>query len=428
MSSKEESSRLLTSSVHEDGHRSVSNGFCGRVVDSLLAFRRKRIITVEVAVFLYCFSMYMTNLVSQQFMYQYFEVHYLRKLGYGNFSISGMCINPKLQFESCGDDQTTVQHCVQRDTSYLIRNLTIATTIIMSVTTLFIGPLTDKVGRKFALVLAALGNIVSFVLSLLVIYLQLPIRPMVIVAGVINGATGGLASTLVGAYTYISDISTNRYRTLRLGLIVAMMFISGGIGQYVCGVWLYHNNCTYEHLFWFAVSVNALEVLFVLFGFPESRTSTTQDASQTVIKKPCNCSFCNPKDCLEVLKVSLIKFFKGFRIFLRFQLVTVELWLALLASMLYVMNSVGIETITTAFLKGYPLFWNSENLGTYNAMIFGLSGGFVVILLPILSVLLKLPDPLIALLSTVPAVMAYFMVAYLGPTLTTWKMYLRKFV
>jgi hypothetical protein len=88
------------------------------------------------------------------------------------------------------------------------------------------------------------------------------------------------------------------------------------------------------------------------------------------------------------------------------------------------MNSTAIMTLTVTFLKGYPLLLGPEAIGIFSAASFGLAGIVVICVLPILSNVLKLPDPLIAFVSTVPAIMAYFMISYLGPSLTAWKMFL----
>nr|QOI16595.1 proton-coupled folate transporter-like [Halisarca dujardinii]QSX72299.1 solute carrier family 46 member 1 [Halisarca dujardinii] len=423
MAKKEESQKLLASSIEVNGDStSSSKTIFSRAIGKVLAFRETKIISVEVAVFLYCFAMYLSQPVSQQFMYQYFEVQYLRQTGLTNLSISGMCLSPELLLHPCPGQDTTIENCARTDTSFLIRDYTVITTVIMSISILFIGPLTDKLGRKFALYIATAGAAVSSSFILFVVFFNAPIRPLILAGGALNGLTGGLGATLIGSFAYVSDFTSSRYRTLRLGLISAMLFSAGAISQVLGGVWLNLNNCTYEHVIFCSIGINVLEVVFVIFGFPESRKGTA-NGNRTDATKRCKFCDCGPKQFLDVFKVAIVRFVKGFKIFLRLKLTTVELWLSLIISALYAMNFTAIQTFTVEFLKGYPLFMDPQTIGIFFAVTFALGGVFAVVLLPILSVVLKLPDPLIALLCIVPAVFANFMIGYLGPTIDTWRMF-----
>ena len=423
-STKEERAPLLPSP--KDKHHKSKTSLCGRIVDGCLAFRRKKIISVEVAIFMYCFAFYLTGVAGQQFIYQYYEVKYLRASGFENFTISGMCLPTELQHEPCSEDGTTVQHCVQRDTSYLVRNITVVSTVVMCFAIIFIGPLSDKLGRKIALILPAVGAIVTYSLTLLLIYFELPIS-MVVIGGAIAGLSGGQGATLVGGFTYVSDITTPRLRTLRIGVINAMLFISGALSTSIGGAWLNSNACTYEHLYWFALAISILEIIYIIFGFPESIVKSRQN-TPGVTGSYRSRSCVTPRQWLGIFKKAILKFCNGLKIFLRLRLSTFELWLSLIADMLFTINAVAKETFFITFFQGFPLFWDRITIGSFTSMIFGLSGVSVIVLLPILSLGFKLPDPLIALLGTVPGVMVFLVVAYLGDTLALWSMFLRKHI
>ena len=79
------------------------------------------------------------------------------------------------------------------------------------------GPWTDKGGkRKPALQVAILGACLELSITLLVMYLEWSVY-ILFVAAAVSGLSGFATVLLVGASSYIADISSEEERAFRLG-------------------------------------------------------------------------------------------------------------------------------------------------------------------------------------------------------------------
>ena len=418
-----EEKALLSSRRPKENRLSSKKGLLWNILTAPLSFRRARIITVEPAVFLYGFALFLTLPISQQFFYQYYTVHYLRQLNHTNLTASGMCIDPNLLQTPLHPDQKdspTVEQYVRSDSSHFILYTTVLSTVLQSISILFIGPLTDTFGRKMGLITASAGAGIQYGVLLIVVYFQTSLY-IGLIGAVITGVSGGLGVTLMSAFTYAADVSSHKTRTLRIGIATACFFVSGAGSEYLGGVWLNRNDCTFEPLLLCAVALNLAVIVYTVIGFPESRhTDEQHHPSQSKMNR------CNARCGVTLLKEVVLKFWKGLQMFFRRRLETIELWLALLAESLYVLNTTGTQLIGVLFFKAYPLHWTPAIIGNFDSLSFGLHGVVIFFVFPVVTVVLKLADSLIAFLGIVPPIMMYLLVAYYGDELVTWQMFLCK--
>ena len=92
-------------------------------------------------------------------------------------------------------------------TSYLSLQLTIASSLPALISVAFLGPLSDKAGRKFALLLPSIGNILGTSIYFLVVYFHLPVE-IFIVGSFTIGCFGNYYTFQTGAWAYISDVTS----------------------------------------------------------------------------------------------------------------------------------------------------------------------------------------------------------------------------
>ena len=419
-----EAEPLLATGQSKEHH--VNKGLLWKVLTAPLAFRRARIITVEPTVFLFVFAMYLTFPITQQFVYQYYAVHYLRQLNHTNLTASGMCIDPNLLQTPLHPDQKdspTVEQYVRSDSSHFILYYTLVTTVLQSISILLVGPLTDTFGRKMGLITASAGSGIGYGVLLIVVYFQTSLY-IGLIGAVVSGVSGGLGMILMASFTYAADVSSHKIRTLRIGIASASYFVAGAGSEYLGGLWLNRNGCTFEHLLWCAVAFSLAAVVYTIIGFPESRRTDEQHHPSR--SKMNRCLTCNPKFVMTLLKAVVVKFWKGVQIFLRLRLETIELWLALVSLNLYILNATGTQLIGVLFFKAYPLHWTPAMIGKFNSLYFALQGLVIFVVFPVVTVILKLADSLIAFLGIVPPIMMYLLVAYYGDELVTWQMFLCK--
>ena len=416
----------LLATKHPKEHHVNSKKLLWKVLTFPLAFRRARIITVEPAVFLYTFAMYISQTISQQFFYQYYAVYYLRQLNHSNLTASGMCIDPDLlqtPLHPEQKDSPSVEHYVRSDSSHYILYYSVINTVLQSISILLIGPLTDTFGRKMGFITACAGAGIQYGVLLIVVHFQTYLY-IGLVGSVLSGVTGGLGLIVMSAFTYAVDVSSHKIRTLRIGIASAAYFLAGAISEYTGGIWLNRNGCNFEPILWCAVACSFAGVVYTVFGLPESRRIDAK--SCTSWSKTSKCCTCDVRCVISFLKAVVMKFLKGLQIFFRPRLETLELWLALISLNVYILNAAGIQLIGVLFFKAYPLHWTPGMIGKLDSLYFALQGIVIFFVFPIATVVLKLTDSLIAFIGFIPPIMMYLLVAYYGEELVTWQMFLCK--
>lgn len=133
---------------------------------------------------------------------------------------------------------------------------------------LFIGPWSDKFGRKPFLILNLIGTTLSFVLMSIFSFFP-NISPWYsIVCSVPGLVTGGAAAYLTIILSYITDITNSETRGVRMAVFEAVL--AGGIlvGNISSSYLFYATN--YVWVFTVAAGLCALGLLYTVFLIPES--------------------------------------------------------------------------------------------------------------------------------------------------------------
>ena len=92
-------------------------------------------------------------------------------------------------------------------TSYLNLQLSLANSLPSLISVAFLGPFSDKAGRKFALLLPPIGNVLGLSITFFVMYFHLPVE-MFIGSAFVTGCFGGIHTFQAGAMSYISDVTS----------------------------------------------------------------------------------------------------------------------------------------------------------------------------------------------------------------------------
>jgi DHA1 family tetracycline resistance protein-like MFS transporter len=122
-----------------------------------------------------------------------------------------------------------------------------------------LGRLSDRVGRRPVLIVSLAGTALGFLVMGWASSL-----PLLFLARIIDGATGGNIST---AQAYIADVSTPENRSRSMGLIGAAFGLGFTFGPMIGGIL---SHISYGAPFYFAAALAALNVVLLYFILPES--------------------------------------------------------------------------------------------------------------------------------------------------------------
>ena len=370
-------------------------------VECYSLFWKAKIITVEPVTFLYMLGMYFGT----AFTYQYYFQRYARdSLHHSTVHISShICITEDYLNTTIGEDaaQDTVD-VAERHATHLTFLTTLPSMLVSVVSTIFMGPLTDRYGRKFSIASANFGGIVSSTLVVYIVWMELNLYYF-IVASVVSSFFGGFGVLLMGTFSYVADISSHKIRSLRIGILEVMVYVSSSLTSVLAGVWLVEVNCDFTSLTWTPLTCYLLSLLYTLFLLPESLSVAQRQAKTAGSNK------------LKLL-------WKGIMLYFQPKLVTLKLWICLGVLLIVIINITGAVIINTYFYIQKPLGWNPEQIGLYGGYN-GLTHGLALLLLMPIATAVGVPDIVLAIIGVICSCLSYLFIAGVKQT---WQMFVSK--
>ena len=208
-----------------------------------------RKITVEPVLFFYMLCVFMSFPLVQQLAFK------------------KIC-HAKYDAETCKNLTKSQEDVVHQETSKWILHQSIALMLPSIAASLILGSWSDKVGRKTVLILPSIGSVLLFTNYILnVAYFSLDVN-YILIGVCISGFFGGFATTLLGVFSYISDITDKSQRTVRVAILESMIFLGGTVGNLIGGVLVEHQG--FMAAFGLCLGLNVLVILYVSLILPES--------------------------------------------------------------------------------------------------------------------------------------------------------------
>ena len=333
-------------SYHSTSSRSRMSGI--RII------KPKRSIVVEPAVIAFVLFAYPMGIVSSLYILEKISHDMALKKGMVNISdkanISNLCemnnTDPWYKF----------QEKVQAHASYFNILLTVASNIPAFFMSLFLGPYSDRVGRKYTMILPLCGTLASAVCYVVVIGFDLNIN-WLFVGSVLNGLGGYFTCMLMGCFAYVADITEPEQRMFRITVIEMCMFASTVVTPIPIGYLI--QTAGYLYPFIIVGGGILLNIFYVIFFVPE-----------TIQKDPLtDNSFFTTRPVKETVRL----FAKDNGTDRRWQLdiMLVAFFIATLPTMDY--------SLSTMFEKNEPLCWTSVVIGYFSAVFIAVTsvGGVV---------------------------------------------------
>lgn len=370
-------------SVRSDWETPLKNGAPSDFVSLnpwslFLAWRNAKIITVEPVIFFYMLGTYVYFPLYQQYYYQRYGLDQLR---HTNFTMpnSSFCLTNE-EIDTYGGNGT--HKIVQSLSDNLLTYGSMSNRILSIVATLVMGPLSDRYGRRIIIMIVASGMLVQGLISFFIVHLSLNLYFFILTQG-IAGLTGDFAAMLMACFTYVVDVGSKRWRTLRIAVAEAMLFLAGAIGEgLISGLWLQKLNCYFIPPLWTFIACSLVIIGYTIVFLPESLNST--ERRDRAEKKSSKC---------ESLTMGVRIMFCQFK-----EYAVWKLWSGLVIVVILVLNVTGSVGIMFNYLKAkLSLEWGPETTGFFLGAQQLSRMATLLVILPLL-VACKLPDALVALI------------------------------
>ena len=332
---------------------------------------QSKVFKVEPVLFLYMFSRFFFIPLFQQYFFRTFGSDLLQNTSF-MYPNGSFCINSSLIDEYSGKNGYKT---VETNSNNLVLYTQLAVRIPGMVTILILGPLSDRFGRKPILLLALIGTLLQGVVAMVIVGFNLSPYYFVL-ASFLTGICGDFTGLLAGAFSYIADVSTPKWRTFRIGLIEGMLALGGASGQFLSGYWLNQIDCYFLPLMGFGTASALAALLWVIFLVPESLTQ--EKRLEQVADKPRG-----PQAVLQGLKmfVGRVPQYSAWK-----------LWAAVVMLNLPLFNTEGNLLISVFFLKAPPFDVDATIIGAFQAIASVSRALSVTLVLFSFSVALRMPD------------------------------------
>ncbi|CAN0372390.1 unnamed protein product, partial [Lampetra fluviatilis] len=186
---------------------------------------------VEPLVILYLFGQTLSGPPTQVYIYN----RILHEIGNGSRSASSVDHggSANSSHESCGgsnasDDSSKAEEEAQEQMSQFYLYLSLSGFVPIMAAGLVLGALSDNHGRRVALMLPLVGDILSTVIFILIVHFELPLW-ILYVSNVLTGFLGGTTTLLGISFAYVADTTTKMNRNWRVALL-EMALGAVGIG------------------------------------------------------------------------------------------------------------------------------------------------------------------------------------------------------
>ncbi|XP_031789519.1 proton-coupled folate transporter-like isoform X1 [Nasonia vitripennis] len=282
-----------------------------------------------------------------------------------------------LHTNSSSDRAKDIEKLVQPHTTIVLIFKSCIDTIFPTIMSLFLGPWSDKNGRKPLLVIPFTGFLLSyFSLAILSNFNANPY--WFLLSSIPSSLLGGFPAILLTFFCYITDITDNQNRAWHLACIQTMILIGMLLGLFVGPAVFSHFG--YAAVFCISGITCLIAVLHSIFFVKETVQSDSPQTLKSVFDKT----------LVKELFCAVTKKREGFDRCL--------VWSCILAIALHVVILEGNGAVGFYFVSS-KLGWNVSQYSAYSAAQMVMSIGGMLLIIRVVGSLLKLPETVIIILS-----------------------------
>ncbi|KAL8605575.1 hypothetical protein ACOMHN_031512 [Nucella lapillus] len=299
--------------------------------------RNRKLVLPEIPSFLYFVALVIQYPVQQFWLFDHFS---------GELSLNSTstdyCSNESAASSFSTHNSSGVENEVQSLTNKYVMYISFVGSFTAIFPTLFLGPMTDKFGRKFVFYISFLALFASEALTLVVYWLNLsPV--LLLVSSFVLGLSGSYGLYLAAAFGMVADISSaGKQRTLRVATLEATIALGASLGLTTSGIWV--QDAGYVWPMAFSLGLILLAAVFFFFFVPETYVERHH--------QPFSC-----KTLVRSLNVFVKDSSNGRRI---------KLILLLSAFSIFVACQYGESNFGTLYLLHQPFCWRKEFISIYS--------------------------------------------------------------
>ena len=356
--------------------------WCFQRFSLCMACYESKIIVVEPIVFLTMFAVYFHKIVFELYTFNRFsqiKAHGCPLNGHVCYSTRALnnATLMNTEYGYSGEWSNRTGDVVETDTGLLIMTVGIVSNVLSIFGTLILGPFSNYLGRKLALVTIIAGMLLQAILTSIIVEANLDLHFFVL-AFAFRSLTGGVAGIYTLSYSYVNEVSTNlkkKWLTLRIGSIETLSFLAVSFGFISGGLSIHLLDCDFETPVFLCVGFLTSAFMYALIATPESydETFALSPDEQSSLPKVKTEVFTGPKSVID-----------GMVILIRKRSPHCKMWLSLLLMMFTIINSTGMSAVITLFLLNEPLTWSPLYIGSYLGVVEFVRGLVIVVVLPLL--------------------------------------------
>ena len=212
----------------------------------------------------------------------------------------------------------------------------------------------------------------SIVYILMSLYDSIPVS-MIVLASFLSGIFGGFVSCIMAVMSYISAISSEESRSMRVAMLEAMTFCGGTIGPFIGGA-LKSATDSHAVVFLVIMAIYVLVIVYVIFCVPSVKD---EDPSGDVALISSSNSCAQLFSCHH-FKSSLQTCFKQ-----RPNNRRRNLLMLITCALITMTITAGEMDVAFLFTKDDPLGWSYETYSYYFGLKFGVGALSLILLSPV---------------------------------------------
>eukprot|EP00092_Neocalanus_flemingeri_P012562 GFUD01013540.1.p1 GENE.GFUD01013540.1~~GFUD01013540.1.p1 ORF type:complete len:490 (+),score=71.29 GFUD01013540.1:897-2366(+) len=330
----------------------------------------RKIFSIELAIAVHAFSSGLHNVIRTNLL--------IEKTCRVNLNLTDVVCDNINQYDKENDQ-------VQEEVTTINLYFTFLSAIPCILMSIIIGPWSDKNGRKPVLLIPILGHIIAQCVYIFNVYFWSASAQYILLSAIYS-IFGGTTTLLIGVYSYIADTTSKEARTTRVAVLDVAIIIGWTSGNFVSAI--VYEEWGFYGTFGTTIVLLALDFLFILFCLEESR------------KPADHASLFSSEENEEVEKLGLCsKIGDVFHTVGGRREGHTRAIILLLLSLMTLFVATGSADVNYLFTR--KMFnWDESIFTRVSTIITVIQSLSSLILLPILSYKLHVPDPVIGTMAT----------------------------